>query len=240
MERELRYLIPGTATALSLLLGLGAILCAPLGARDLAGWMIVWCVLLDVVDGALARWLRATSRFGAELDSLADLVAFGVAPAVLAFSVSYPDPGAGEPALPAWLLGLSVGSYTLAAALRLARFNSRPEGSPKDRFLGLPTTLAGLIVATSVLLLEGGSAPSFISGPMLLVLLLFGLAVAMVSHLPVPSIRPRRNRWINALQWANVLAVYACGILRTAPGYILAFAVIYVLVGVAAARRAPR
>jgi len=237
MQRDIRYLIPGTATALSLLLGLGAVLCAPLGARELAGWMIVWCVLLDVLDGALARWLRATSRFGAELDSLADLVAFGVAPAVLAFHLFFPTEGA-EAAVPLWLLGLAAGSYTLAAALRLARFNARPEGSPKDRFLGLPTTLAGLIVATTVVLLERGSTPWFLSGSMLVVLMLFGLAAAMVSSLPVPAIRSRDSRWVNVLQWANVLAVYACSILRVAPGYILGFAVIYVLVGVAAARRA--
>jgi len=240
MSPAIRYLIPGTATALSLLLGLGAILVAPLGRLELAGWMIVWCVLLDVVDGALARWLQATSRFGAELDSLADLVAFGVAPAVLAFELLYPAEGTGGPALPVWLVALAAGSYALAAALRLARFNARPEGSQKDQFLGLPTTLAGLIAATSVILLEGGSLPSFIPGPTLVVLLLVGLAAAMVSRLPVPAIRPRQNRWINALQWANVLAVYACGILRAAPGYILAFATIYALVGIVDAQRARR
>ena len=239
MARDIRYLIPAAATSSSLLLGLGAVICAPLGERELAGWMIVWCVLLDVVDGALARWLGATSRFGAELDSLADLVAFGVAPAVLAFSLSHPVDGGGEAILPAWLLGLSAGGYTLAAALRLARFNARPEGSQRDGFLGLPTTLAGLIVATSVILLEQGGTPWFISGSEFILLLLIGLAAAMVSHLPVPAIRRRQNRWIDAVQWTGVLGVYACGILRVAPGYILAFALAYVLVGVVAVRRGP-
>ncbi len=240
MSHSIRHLIPSTATALSLLLGLGAIISAPLGGRELAGWMIVWCVLLDVVDGALARWLQATSRFGAEFDSLADLVAFGVAPAVLAFNLLYPADGAGEPGVPAWLATLATGSYALAAAVRLARFNARPEGSQKDGFLGLPTTLAGLVVATSVILLEQGGTPWLLSGTTLVVVVLFGLAAAMVSRLPVPAIRARQNRWINTLQWANVLAVYACGILRAAPGYILAFATIYVLVGIVAARRPTR
>lgn len=239
MARDIRYLIPAAATSSSLLLGLGAVICAPLGERELAGWMIVWCVLLDVVDGALARWLQATSRFGAELDSLADLVAFGVAPAVLAFSLYHPAERVGEAVLPAWLLGLSAGGYTLAAALRLARFNARPEGSQKYGFLGLPTTLAGLIVATTVILIERSSAPWFATGLMPMVLLLGALAVAMVSHLPVPAIRRRQSRWIDAVQWAGVLGVYACGILRVAPGYILAFALGYVLVGVVAVRRGP-
>ncbi len=77
----LRYTVPNSFTALSLLLGVASIVTTQLGDLELAAWIIVWCGLLDVLDGVSARLLKATSNFGAEFDSMADLVAFGVAPA---------------------------------------------------------------------------------------------------------------------------------------------------------------
>ena len=79
----LRYTVPNSFTALSLLLGVASIVTTQLGDLELAAWIIVWCGLLDVLDGVSARLLKATSNFGAEFDSMADLVSFGVAPAVL-------------------------------------------------------------------------------------------------------------------------------------------------------------
>ncbi len=79
----LRYTIPNSFTAMSLLLGLGSVVTSQLGDLELAGWMIVWCGLLDTMDGVAARLLKATSTFGAEFDSMADLIAFGVAPGML-------------------------------------------------------------------------------------------------------------------------------------------------------------
>ena len=74
---------------MSLLLGVGSIVTSQLGNLELAGWMIVWCGLLDVLDGLAARLLKATSEFGAEFDSMADLVAFGVPrDAMLEFSAT--------------------------------------------------------------------------------------------------------------------------------------------------------
>ena len=84
---RLRYHIPNTFTALSLLLGFASIITATIGQLELAAWMIVWCGLLDVMDGLAARLLKATSLFGAEFDSMADLIAFGAAPAVLVMFV---------------------------------------------------------------------------------------------------------------------------------------------------------
>ena len=80
---RLRYTIPNSFTSLSLLLGIASIVTSQIGELELAAWIIVWCGLLDVLDGLSARLLKATSDFGAEFDSMADLVSFGVAPAVL-------------------------------------------------------------------------------------------------------------------------------------------------------------
>lgn len=238
MRAALRYVIPSVVTALSLALGLGAVFQAQLGELELAAWLIVWCVLLDVVDGALARSLHATSRFGAEFDSLADLVAFGVAPAVLAFQVVLHNGGLPGDGTEFRVLVAAAGLYTLCAAIRLARFSASGGTTPSGWFVGLPTTLAGVLLASSlILILRGG--PQLVQAwrPYLPVLLL-AVAAAMVSRLPVLAVRTRRNRWINALQLLGVLAAYACGILRVAPGYILAFAVVYVLAGVAASASA--
>ena len=78
---RLRYTIPNSFTSLSLLLGIASIVTSQIGELELAAWIIVWCGLLDVLDGLSARLLKATSDFGAEFDSMADLVSFGVAPA---------------------------------------------------------------------------------------------------------------------------------------------------------------
>lgn len=234
MSTAIRYAIPSLVTALSLLLGLGALLAATIGSLEFAGWLIVWCVLLDVVDGALARFLKATSRFGAEFDSLADLVAFGVAPAMLALQVALPVTGLEPGRTGFWLLVMASGTYALAAAIRLARFNSKPDSVPRGWFAGLPTTLAGLILATSLMLLERAGPQAVQAWAPYLSILLVAVAVAMVSRLPIPEIRRRSNRWLDALQWVNVAAVYVCGILRIAPEYLLAFAVAYLIIGASA------
>ena len=87
VSNRLRYTIPNTFTATSLLIGVGSIVTGQVGFLELAGWMIIWCGLLDVMDGLSARLLKATSDFGAEFDSMADLVAFGVAPGILMLQV---------------------------------------------------------------------------------------------------------------------------------------------------------
>ena len=76
-----RYVIPNAVTSASLVVGLLVMVAAMDGRFEAAGWLMVMCVLLDKLDGTTARLLGATSKFGVQLDSLADLVVFGVAPA---------------------------------------------------------------------------------------------------------------------------------------------------------------
>lgn len=83
---KFRYTIPNSVTALSLLLGIASIVTSQIGELEFAAWLIVWCGLLDTIDGVAARLLKATSNFGAEFDSMADLISFGVAPGVLIFN----------------------------------------------------------------------------------------------------------------------------------------------------------
>ena len=112
-----RALVPNAVTALALCFGLTGIRFAVGGEWDKALGAIIFAGVLDGMDGRIARLLRADSRFGAELDSLSDVIAFGVAPALVMFLWSLGDaPQFG------WTAALAL---ALACALRLARFNAR-------------------------------------------------------------------------------------------------------------------
>ena len=141
-RRRGMYLLPGLFTTGNLFFGFYAIIHAILGEPNRAALGIVLAAICDTLDGRVARLAHATSKFGAEYDSLADVVAFGVAPAVLAFA-------AGDLRLlgrPGWMM---VFVYTVCAALRLARFNVHPSRY-RGRFEGLPSPAAALMVAATV------------------------------------------------------------------------------------------
>jgi len=113
----LRALLPNAVTALALCFGLTGIRFAVGGEWEMALGAIIFAGVLDGMDGRIARLLRAQSRFGAELDSLSDVIAFGVAPALVMFLWSLNSaPQFG------WTASLAL---ALACALRLARFNAR-------------------------------------------------------------------------------------------------------------------
>ena len=113
----LRALAPNMITALALCSGLTGIRYAILGQWQFAALSIVFAAVFDVLDGRVARMLRGTSRFGAELDSLSDVVAFGVAPALIMFLWTLQtSPRIG------WIAALA---HAVCCALRLARFNAQ-------------------------------------------------------------------------------------------------------------------
>ena len=84
--KTLRYIVPNSFTALSLVFGLVSIVASSSGNYQLASWLILWGVLLDKLDGASARLLNASSEFGVQFDSFADFVVFGIAPASLIYN----------------------------------------------------------------------------------------------------------------------------------------------------------
>ena len=108
--------IPNSITGLNLALGFLAIISTSFQQYEIAIYLILGSALADLLDGAVARFLNAYSDLGKELDSLADLVSFGVAPSFLAFSLLI------QMETSAWLAYISL-LFTLSAALRLARFN---------------------------------------------------------------------------------------------------------------------
>jgi CDP-diacylglycerol--serine O-phosphatidyltransferase len=177
----LRVLIPNLLTLFGLALGLTAIRFSDEGRVDLAVIAVVAAAVLDGLDGRVARLLRGTSRFGAELDSLADFVNFGVAPALILYhAVLQQAPSLG------WLAALV---FATAMSLRLARFNvaledlSRPEWK-KNFFTGVPAP-AGAITGMLPLYLVKlglGDLPGFVP---LSIIYVLAVAFLMVSVLPI-------------------------------------------------------
>jgi len=141
------YIIPSLFTLANLGAGVLAILFAANDHLTMAAWAIIAGIVMDMLDGRVARMTGATSEFGMELDSLCDLVTFGVAPAVLMFELALEPLGRPGYAIAAF--------FPIAAALRLARFNLRARtGESTPHFLGLPVPAAAGILASFVLSYE--------------------------------------------------------------------------------------
>jgi CDP-diacylglycerol--serine O-phosphatidyltransferase len=242
-----RFLVPNLFTGLNFLIGIYAILLMaeamipersgrsiPLFGKtplELAAWMITWCVLLDKLDGFMAKLLNASSEFGAQFDSLADLVAFGVAPALLVYYYLHS-------AAPEWaaahrpLMIASLSVYVLCAALRLARYNAVDADGLKDWFHGLPSTFAGGFVALSVILhSQYGLAGAFPFSLTMLPLLLILTGLLMVSPLYLPKLTRRKSGALNALQIGNVFAGYVCGFGMIFPEYLYLLLLVYGVFG---------
>lgn len=138
------YVLPNFFTTLSLLTGFYAIISVVDGEFQHAASAILVSLLLDGIDGRVARFTGSTSRFGVEYDSLTDLVAFGIAPGLLAFSWAL---------VPFGRFGwLAAFVYVACGTLRLARFNTQTGAAKNDRFSGLPIPAAASLIASTVLL----------------------------------------------------------------------------------------
>ncbi|MGH8223636.1 MAG: CDP-diacylglycerol--serine O-phosphatidyltransferase [Woeseiaceae bacterium] len=234
----LRYTIPNSFTAISLLLGLGSIATSQLGDLELAGWMIVWCGLLDVLDGMAARLLKATSSFGAEFDSMADLVSFGVAPAMLVLQAGLRianiqlDTGAFS------LLLVSVGVFVLAGAMRLARFNLGT-GEPRSGwFAGIPITAAGggLVSTAVILLVRYPDMAAVLPLHAYLPTGMFVLALLMVSTIRYPKLVKRDSHIINGFQIFVVVSTFYCGVTMSFPEYLFFMGLFLLIAGIIAGR----
>jgi len=234
----LRYTIPNSFTALSLLLGIASIITTQLGDLELAAWIIVWCGLLDVMDGLSARLLKATSNFGAEFDSMADLVSFGVAPAVLVLNAGLQLGGIEYESGQFWVLSVAVAVFVLAGAMRLARFNLISEESSTGWFAGVPITAAGGGLLSSLVLVLLYYPDIAVSLPLQLYLpiLMFVLALLMISRLRFPKAKIRKNMLMNVFQGVNIVAIYYCGITRSWPEYLLIMAILLLISGIIAGR----
>jgi len=187
------YLIPSLFTAGNLMCGFFSIIATFQGEYVNAALLILLANVFDGVDGYVARLTRTTSQFGVEFDSLADVVSFGVAPAVLVYLW----------ALVPWQTWgwLAASTYVVCGALRLSRFNVQAQGVAKNHFVGLPIPAAAQMITSSVILynyLGGAGAPN---RHLVFLLVVYGLAALMVSSIPYftlknNDIRKRHPHWM--------------------------------------------
>jgi CDP-diacylglycerol--serine O-phosphatidyltransferase len=138
-----RPIFPNIFTTGNLICGFLSIISAAEGDPTQAAWFIILAGFLDALDGKVARLSGATSAFGKELDSLADMISFGLAPGFLIYTFKLNALGKWG-----WIIGMV---YISAAAFRLARFNLLAQSEEKKNFLGLPVPPAGLTLASFVI-----------------------------------------------------------------------------------------
>ncbi|MDX1507460.1 MAG: CDP-alcohol phosphatidyltransferase family protein [Woeseiaceae bacterium] len=235
---KLRYTVPNGLTSLSLLLGLASMVTTHMGNLELAAWMIVWCGLLDTLDGVVARLLKATSNFGAEFDSMADLVSFGVAPAFLVLSAGMQ---LGEVAFGTGqfvVLATSCAVFALAGAMRLARFNLTSGEASDGWFAGIPITVCGggLLSSLILVLLKYDAVAAAMPLHLYLPVLMFVFALLMISRLRFPKARVRKSKLINIFQFTNIGLIFLCGVTRSFPEYLFGIGMFLLIAGIIAGR----
>jgi len=233
LKKIVRYSIPNIFTAASLILGFAAIITSQHGNIEQAAWMIVWCGILDVMDGLAARLLNATSPFGAEFDSMADLISFGVAPAIIMLNAVLHINGLDQYSNEFWILSLSVSAFVLAGALRLARYNITNDKPIKGWFSGLPITGAGAgLTATAVILLMRYQTELDANLINLLVpIFMVVLTVCMVSTFKFPKMMKRDGFYINTFQVINFTASCYCAVTRSYPEFLFCMGIFLLVTG---------
>jgi CDP-diacylglycerol--serine O-phosphatidyltransferase len=241
------YILPNLFTAASLFLALFAIVKVAEGEFVMACWLILGSAICDAIDGPVARLTKTSSSFGVQFDSLADLVAFGVAPAFLMYQNLR---GFDETMLPGYAPRLALGACALFAifsAVRLARFNVQADTVERQFFQGLPTPgAAGTVVAT-YLFIEWLSRLEFwaeLETTRLLhrsiLMLMLVLAVLMVSEIPFPKLKNLLSisrKPFNNLVLLTFIACLLISFLHMLPVVIFGAFVLYLACSVAMARR---
>ncbi len=229
--RFLRYLAPNLITLSSMIFGLVSLYASADNHYSLAAWMIIYAVLTDRLDGLVARAVKGTSELGMQLDSFADFLNFGVAPAylILKFLNAYP----GLPFATGWhhtALWIICGGYMLCAVFRLARYNILTDDQVATKmFFGFPTTLSGGLIAIWMLLLMKydpriGELANFGGAKLfgdsfetpLAVWKYFPIFVGvmgylMASRLPMPKVGMTKNKIVFVGLMILVISGYICG-----------------------------
>jgi CDP-diacylglycerol--serine O-phosphatidyltransferase len=208
--RRVVIVVPSLFTLFNLFFGMWSMVLASRGEFYRASWFIFFAGILDTLDGRVARLSKTGTRFGAELDSLVDIVSFGVAPAFLIYQLEFASAGQAE-----WIFCYF---YAMAAAIRLARFNITQAGRAKQSFIGLPSPAAGMTLAmfypfTTTELYQ--QVFRLMPRHLLMQLLMILLTILMVSNvryatLPRAGLRTLRG----LLGLATILVIVVFGVLE--------------------------
>ena len=183
-QKNLRYILPNTLTVIGVCIGLSSIKFALDGKFALSVAAILFAGLMDALDGRIARLIKGTSKMGKELDSLGDVISFGVAPAFIMYfwNLQYIDKLG-------WLVCLI---YVVCVALRLARFNinSNEEPSWRDNFFeGLPSPAGGILVLMPLIYSLSGFEFLKISLETLVPIFFITISLLLISKFPTYSLK---------------------------------------------------
>lgn len=254
-KRFLRYLAPNLVTFTSILFGLLSLRASMDGRFYDASWFVLFSVLTDKLDGFVARLVKGTSEFGVQLDSFADFLNFGIAPATIWYTfltrapgLSFAD-GRGHV-----ILVVATIAWVLAVTFRLARYNVVGDDPNCRRiFFGVPTTLAGgCLMAFFVAALKYGGpevqafAQASFDEPRLLgsdvlwgigvwkafpVLIFLG-AVLMASAVRIPKLGLSKSKALTVFIFANVFCGYVAGFSRKLPEYLTFASLLWIVASV--------
>ncbi len=192
------YLLPSMFTVANLFCGYACVVYSTQGDFEIAALFIGFAMVLDTLDGFVARLTKSSTAFGVELDSLADVVSFGLAPAILAFSWGL---------WPLRRLGWAAGFiFVTAAAMRLARFNIQTAViTDKRYFVGMPSPAAASVIASTVYLYPYGLQDRQMALPALAMVLV--PAFLMVSTIRFRSVKAIEVGWHRSYLGVFVLAI---------------------------------
>jgi CDP-diacylglycerol---serine O-phosphatidyltransferase len=216
------YLLPNLFTTMNMFCGFYAMVAAIEGKFVAAAYAVIIAGVFDNLDGKIARATHSTSKFGVELDSLADLVSFGVAPGLLMYLWALQPLGR-----MGWLAGFL---FVVCGALRLARFNTQVGTVDSGYFMGLPIPAgAGMNAVTVLFCHKIGVLPQ--SYPLVFLIMIYVLSFMMVSTVKYPSFKNAalfRNRNFNVLVASILVLMF---IAAQPPIALFLFGVMYVASG---------
>lgn len=188
--------IPNSITLINLLAGTGVILCLLYGRLETAIWLVGICVLADFLDGAVARLLGAHSLLGKQLDSLADMVAFGVAPGIMMYGLIAASWNQGKWPADIFLSALPGLMLPAFAALRLGKFNI-DERQGTGGFIGLPTPACTILVTGLLLMFSNLDTPWI--HQLIQPWFLYGITVLlcwlMIAEIPMLALKFKNFGW---------------------------------------------
>ncbi len=196
------YLLPNLFTSASIFTGFYSIALALERSFDTAAWFIFLALIFDGLDGRVARMTNTASHFGVEFDSLADIVAFGVAPALLLYL--YVGESYGR-------IGIVVSAlFIIFGAVRLARFNVMTSRIEPSVFIGLPIPTAAIMISIAVLLLDRYEEFSALKVAVLPLGVV--LSILMVSNIRYPSFKKMNFKAFHFIRFLIGLIVVAMGV----------------------------
>ena len=230
LPRPSMVMLPNGFTLMNLFFGVFAIVTASRGDYARAVWYVLFGALCDALDGRVARATGTGGRFGEELDSLVDAIAFGLAPAMIMYFAVLRKDGLD------WIL---VFLFAACAVMRLARFNIEQAGRAKTHFRGLPSPVAGGVLATyfwfSQTPLYNETVISDLPWHTMVRFLMAGLSFLMISNVPYPAWPTFNLRTIRGAAGLLGFIGLAFGLVFLPKDFFFPVGMLYVTYGIVAA-----